>query len=113
MRIDEAKKLFPKASFIRTEKSGGKFIIVGPDDEVVYALVVHIFEDVPPDTAPEKRGRETCLDVFTPDTRGVEVAHFTTRGQLDINEYRYVDEDAAHRRGMHMVSVIRRPGGVK
>lgn len=112
MKIKEAGKIFPHARAIECMKDGGEFIISRPDGAVVCVLAVHVHMSV--GETPGESGTETCVDVFTPDTRGVEVVHFAKEGRATFIPLKY--EDKAKRReerGMHMVGIIRRPGGVK
>jgi hypothetical protein len=106
VKLEAAKKLFPFAKVIEgvDKAKGGEFIMCDSDGNVVCALNVMVYRKVKPE------GDETCVDIFTPDTRGVEVVHFATRGHASFHPFKYAGTDD---RGMHMLAVIRRPGGVK
>jgi hypothetical protein len=112
MKIAEAKKKFPHAKVLECTEVGDEYIIVRPNGVVVCALAVHVHLNV--GKAPGEDGTETCVDVFTPDTRGVEIAHFEKEGRAKFHNMSYSDVGTRRsERGMHLVGVIRRPGGVK
>lgn len=92
---------------IKVQADGDEFIIATPDGQVVCALAIHVYVD-------PAEPRETCVDVFTPDTRGVELVHFAKEGRATFIPLKYEDHGKRRdARNMHMVGVIRRPGGVK
>lgn len=112
MKLEDAKKKFPYAKVIECKSDGGEYLITTPDGDVVCALAIHVTLDAA--MAGAIWERETCVDVFTPDTRGVEVVHFAKEGRATFYPMKYTDKGKRRdERGMHMVGVIRRPGGVK